>query len=263
MRMWQADFYRRPVQDAGQTWWDLLICDANRSFEYMATCPQSEANSHWLVQQFQLAGGEYLPDVIQVFRPQSLSLMENAGRSLGIGIEATRRTLALKKWLQEKQYSIAVEQLPPVPLPENLWGEEWRFATLPAGDLVDEFQERPIPVKQMPDFLHPLNLGLASTVLVPGVVIYGGRQSMRLVRWLEDANPVSLRYMAGAPDGLVLDAGLLDRWIIATFEDEEVATAAKLYETRKQLSQGLHFLLIQPDDSGMTYSGFWLLQAEN
>ncbi|NEQ67039.1 MAG: DUF1092 family protein, partial [Symploca sp. SIO2D2] len=23
---------------------------------------------------------------------------------------------------------------------------------------------------------------------------------------------------------------------------------------------GLHFLLVQPDDSGMTYTGFWLLQ---
>ncbi|MEO1376977.1 MAG: Tab2 family RNA-binding protein, partial [Cyanobacteria bacterium J06635_10] len=67
-------------------------------------------------------------------------------------------------------------------------------------------------------------------------------------------------YIAGAPDGLVLEAGLVDRWIVATFEDEEVAEAAKVYQQRKQQSQGLHFLLVQPDDSGMTYTGFWLLQ---
>jgi hypothetical protein len=24
----------------------------------------------------------------------------------------------------------------------------------------------------------------------------------------------------------------------------------------------LHFLLVQPDDSGMTYTGFWLLMAD-
>ncbi|MGB3692248.1 MAG: Tab2 family RNA-binding protein, partial [Spirulinaceae cyanobacterium] len=59
--------------------------------------------------------------------------------------------------------------------------------------------------------------------------------------------------------GLILAGGLVDRWIVATFEDEEVARAAKAYEERKQASQGLHFLLIQPDDSGMTTSGFWLL----
>jgi hypothetical protein len=46
---------------------------------------------------------------------------------------------------------------------------------------------------------------------------------------------------------------------VATFEDREVAAAAANYEQRKQLSQGLHFLLVQPDESGMTYSGFWLL----
>jgi RNA-binding protein Tab2/Atab2 len=72
-----------------------------------------------------------------------------------------------------------------------------------------------------------------------------------------------LNYIAGAPDGLVLEAGLVDRWIVATFEDAEVTTAARLYQQRQQLSHGLHFLLVQPDDSGMTYSGFWLLQAED
>ncbi|MEA5620458.1 Tab2/Atab2 family RNA-binding protein [Cronbergia sp. UHCC 0137] len=259
--VWQVDFYRRPIQDApGQVLWELLICDPTRSFEYVATCPQSEANSTWITAQLQLAGGEKLPDLIQVFRPQSLSLIEMGGRNLGINVEPTRNTLALKQWLQEKKYPLAIDQPPPVPLPENLWGEEWRFATIQAGDLVDMFAERPIPVLSMPEFLKPINLGLASTLAVPGVVIYGGRTSLRLARWLQQAKPVSVNYIAGAPDGLILEAGLVDRWILATFEDTEFAAAAKLYEQRKQLSKGLHFLLVQPDDSGMTDSGFWLLQ---
>ncbi|QLE58799.1 Tab2/Atab2 family RNA-binding protein [Nostoc sp. TCL26-01] len=260
--VWQADFYRSPVQTVdGQIFWELLICDATRSFEYTATCLQSAANSSWLTSQIQLAAGEKLPDVIQVFRPQSLSLLTAAGRNLGINVEPQRQTLALKQWLQEKQYPIAVDKPPPVPLPENLWGDEWRLATLQAGEIVDLFSDRLIPILSIPEALKPINLGLASTVAIPGIVIYGGRRSLRLAQWIAETRPVSLNYIPGAPDGLVLEAGLVDRWILVTFVDTEVAAAAKVYEQRKQQSRGLHFLLVQPDDSGMTYSGFWLLQA--
>ncbi|MGH1394654.1 MAG: Tab2/Atab2 family RNA-binding protein [Trichormus sp.] len=260
--VWQADFYRSPHQDsAGNILWELLICDATRSFEYTATCLQSEANARWLTEQLQQAAEGKLPDVIQVFRPQSLSLMETAGGNLGIKVEPLRQTVALKEWLTEKQYSITIDKPPPLPLPENLWGEEWRFATIAAGDLVDLFSDRPIPISSMPESLQPLNLGLSSTAAVPGVVIFGGRRSLRLAQWIQSVNPVSLHYVAGAPDGLVLEAGLVDRWILVTFEDAEVAAAAKVFEQRKQQSKGLHFLIVQPDDSGMTYTGFWLLQG--
>ncbi|MDZ8185407.1 MAG: Tab2/Atab2 family RNA-binding protein [Nostoc sp. ChiSLP02] len=264
MKIWQADFYRRPQPDAsGQVLWELFICDATRSFEYQATCLQSAANSNWVATQLQQAAGDRLPDVIQVFRPQSLSLIEAAGRNLGINVEPTRRTLALKQWLQEKQYPSVLDKPPPAPLPENLLGEQWRFATLPAGELVDAFAQRPIPILHVPEYLKPINLGLASTVAVPGAIVYGGRRSMQLARWLQQARPVELNYISGAPDGLILEAGLVDRWVLATFEDPEVTTAAQVYEQRKQQSQGLHFLLVQPDDSGMTYSGFWLLQTQD
>lgn len=276
-RVWQADFYRRPLKDEqGQVLWELLFCDATRSFRYDAFCPQSEANASWLVSQLRQAAGGNLPNLIQVFRPQSLSLIQVAAQQLGIQVEATRRTGALKEYLQEKaqQYPnldnytytgelSSLDKPPPVPLPENLWGEQWRFATLPAVAVVEAFAERPIPILEMPEFLLPINLGLASTVPVPGVVIYGGRQSMRLARWLQEARPVSLNYIAGAPDGLVLEAGLVDRWIVATFEDKEVTAAAQAYQLRQQQSRGLHFLLVQPDESGMTYSGFWLLRGED
>ena len=275
--IWQADFYRRPLKDEnGKPLWELLICDATSSFKYQALCPQSAANGSWLANQFRIASSSKLPDKIQVFRPQSLSLIETGAQQLGIAVEPTRRTHALKQWLQEKaqQYphmsnytgepyqSITLDKPPPVPLPENLWGEQWRFATLPAGDIKDAFSEKPIPILEMPEFLLPFNLGIASTVSVPGVIIYGGRQSMRLARWIEESQPVALNYIAGAPDGLILEAGLIDRWIVATFEDKEVSQSAQMYEQRKGLSKGLHFLLVQPDDSGMTYTGFWLLRGE-
>jgi hypothetical protein len=264
MKIWQIDFYRRPVQDTSeQTLWELLICDPTRNFTYTATCPQSTANSTWLVTQIQLAAGEKLPEVIQVFRPQSLSLIQTAAQKLNIKVEPTRHTVALKQWLQEKQYPLVIDKPPPTPLPENLWGEQWRFATLAAGELVDIFAQRPIPILSIPEFLQPINLGLASTVPVPGVVIYGGRQSMRLASWLQNIQPFALNYISGDPHGLLLEAGLVDRWVVATFTDADVVTAAQVYQQRLETSRGLHFLLVQPDDSGMTDSGFWLLRGEN
>jgi hypothetical protein len=154
-------------------------------------------------------------------------------------------------------------RLPPVPVPENLWGDRWQFASLPAGELVDAFANRMIPILSMPDQLLPLNLGLASSIPIPGVVINGGRRALRLAQWVEQTQPSSLNFIAGAPNGLILEAGLRDRWIVATFEDTVVETAAQLFTQRKIASRGLHFLLVQPDDSGITYSSFWLLKAEN
>jgi hypothetical protein len=83
---------------------------------------------------------------------------------------------------------------------------------------------------------------------------------MRLVRWLVDVHPVNLNYIPGDPDGLLLEAGLVDRWILATFEDEAVKAAAQTFQERQQAAKGLHFLLVQPDDAGVTYSGLWLLR---
>ncbi len=280
MLIWEADFYRRPLQDeSGNPLWELVICDAADTFRYSAFCPQAEASAGWLVDQLQqlFANGQLRPTCIKTFRPASLSLLESAGQSLGIAVEGTRSAPALKQYLAElaQQYPalpgytgqpyqpIDLDRPPPLPLSENLMGQQWRFAAIPASELVDAFTDRLIPVLQMPESLLPLNLGLASTTVIPGVVIDGGRRSLPLARWIEQVHPVSLNYIAGAPDGLILEAGLVDRWIIATFEDPEVRAAAVEYERRKQDSQGLHFLLVQPDDSGMTYTGFWLLRNEN
>ncbi|MFM6280234.1 MAG: Tab2 family RNA-binding protein, partial [Dolichospermum sp.] len=97
------------------------------------------------------------------------------------------------------------------------------------GDILDECRELPIPILQILEFLKAINLGLASTVPIPGVIIYGGRHSMSLARWLHKSNPVSLNYIHGTPDGLILEACLADRWILATFADNEVSAAGKLY----------------------------------
>ena len=278
MTVWQVDFYRRPLQDESQQpLWELVLCSPDKTFAAYGFCPQADANASWLVSQFQeLARSSPLPERLDVFRPQSLSLMTVAGERLNIPVVPTRRTPALKQYLQDRaalypslpQYTkeayepVGLEQSPPVPVPDMLWGDRWRFAFMTAGDLEPFFQDKPIPIRETPIELQPMTLQLASTVAIPGVVINGGRQSMRLAQWLQERRLVALNYIPGDPDGLILDVGLCDRLILTTFDDAEVRAAATTYQQRLDASNGLHFLLIQPDDSGMTYSGLWLLRAE-
>ncbi|NJN86641.1 MAG: DUF1092 family protein [Leptolyngbyaceae cyanobacterium SL_7_1] len=275
MTTWQADFFRRPLHDPhGKPLWELVICDA-AEVRSIAWCSQPEANSVWLTAQLKQAATD-LPDRIQVFRPQSVSLLEAACRPLGIAVEPTRHTPTLKKLLQARarEYAampgytgqsydpIALDQPPPLPLPDNLWGEQWRFAAIAASELEPVFRGRAIPILSMPESRLPIRLQIASTTPIPGVVIDGGRRSMVLAQWLQSIAPVALRYVPGQPDGLILEAGLVDRWVLATFDDAEMMRAARSFGDRLISSQGVHFLLVQPDDSGKTYSGFWLLQAE-
>lgn len=261
MAIWQVDFYRYP-QGNGENLWELLICDDSGQFRYNATCPPHQANSTWITAQFQQACQQLVAEKIQIFRPQALSLITTAANNLNIAVEATRRTPQLKAWLDEKHYNYTLEKAPPLPLPDNLLGETWRFAALPARDVITEFCDRPIPILHLPEYLDPLHLGLASNQPIPGIIVYGGRQSMPLARWIQTQNPVWINYIPGNPDGLILEAGLAERWVFSTFEDEEVKNAARIYQQRQIAAKGLHFLLIQPDDSGITYTAMWLLQAE-
>ncbi|YAI82128.1 MAG: Tab2 family RNA-binding protein [cyanobacterium endosymbiont of Rhopalodia sterrenbergii] len=271
LRTWQADFYKTSFQnEEHQCQWQLLICDVQGKIIYQAICEQKEANLSWLFSQLESAIEQEIPDVIQVFRPQSVNLLIAAADKFGIKVEATRRTPKLKEILKKQGINnnlnpVKLEQPPPQTLPQNLWGERWQFVTSLEGGLIEFFSDCPIPIVDIPNLLLPINLGLASTVSIPGIIIYGGRTSMYLARWLVDIKPVALNYIPTQIDksgGLVLESDLVDRWILATFEDSDMAKAAQQYELRKNNSQGLHFLVVQPDDSAVTYSGFWLLRHE-
>lgn len=97
MQIWQADFYKHSPPDRKEnSLWSLIICDEVGKIIQEATCPQSAANSDWLVSQIQPLIKPSSPVIIAVFRPQSIGLFTAAGKKLGISIEATRCTPALK-----------------------------------------------------------------------------------------------------------------------------------------------------------------------
>ena len=274
---WQLDFYRRPLQDAdNRPLWELLVCDAQMAFTYGELCPQSAVSAPWIRQQLQIAhdraGG--WPTAIEIFRPQSVGLVEVACRELPVEVQPRRDLPTLKQWLKQRSLwyrslhnytgepydPITIERPAPQPIADYLMGEQWQFAAVGA-DALARLEHEPIPILSVPHGLTPIDLGLPSTLLIPGVIIDGGRQSMALAQWLQSAGPVMLQYIPGPPDGLLLEAGLAERWILATFEDSDMAGAARTFTERKQAAKGLHFLLVRPDDSGMTYTGLWLLQA--
>lgn len=262
--IWQADFYRLPDKTA----WELLVCDGTTGQVLTQTsCLSAEATATWLAAQFAAIGP--LPSCIQTFRPQTAGLLGEAARQLGIEFVPTRRVPALKSHLQTRGAALncdllAIEQLPPRPLPDDLLGDRWRFASVAADELVLAFGDRPIPLCELPAELLPPANGLASNIRVPGVVIDGDRQALRLAQWLQAASPAALNVLPGETPqsgGLILEAALSDRWILATYDDADIARAATTYRQRQSEARGLHFLLIQPDNSGLTYSGFWLLQT--
>ena len=275
MVIWQSDLWHYSDATATNPQWSLLICDRQSNLIYQAQCPQREVNSQWLQSQLEQASQHSFPEKIQIFRPQIEGLFRQATKELKISLEITRRTPQIKSLiLQELQKNktilpgtnyLALDRPPPQNLPEQIWGKNWNFVSIPAGDLLDFARDRPLPVCDLPESLTSLIAQLDPKVKIPGIVIDAARKSMILAQWLAEAQPVSLNYIPteiGQSGGLVLEAGLVERWIIATFESADVAGAAKNYEQAKQSSQGLHFLLIQPDDSGMTHTGFWLLKDE-
>ncbi|NJM95750.1 MAG: DUF1092 family protein [Acaryochloridaceae cyanobacterium CSU_5_19] len=84
---------------------------------------------------------------------------------------------------------------------------------------------------------------------------------MRLAQWLQQRQPLHLQVILAELNGLILAAGFKERYLLATFDDSEATAAAQIFAERKQSSQGLHFLLVQPDDSAVTFTGLWLLRG--
>ncbi|AHB88499.1 protein of unknown function DUF1092 [Thermosynechococcus sp. NK55a] len=273
MSRWQVDLYRRPLRTpSGADLWELVICDPEEHFYYTAFCPEPLVSSTWVATEFNRCG-QPLPERVKVFRPESLGLVEGACRQLNIPLEPTRRTSALKRYLcqraQEypslKTYTgeaydpLAIEQLPPLPLPDDIWGESWQFAAITPPDL-QQLMRYPLRILALEMEMLPESLGLAADTLIPGIMLYGGRKSLKLARWFQEQVPYRLEFVPGQPCGILLHSGLRDRWVFLTFQDSEIAQAGEVFRDRLQKSQGLHFLLIQPTPKDTTYTALWLLQ---
>ncbi len=268
MQTWELDFYRCSLVGAdGQPLWELLVCTAEGRQLLNETCPAAEASASWVGAQLQtlFAQQDGPPLEARAFRAATFNLAAPVFRELGVPFSRSRRAIAVARWRSEReeiypslagyralQPGIPLQRAVPAPIPEEVLPERWGFSAMPAADL-PELQQLPIEYLEA-----PVLEGLSAPV--PGVFLFSSR-GRSLARWLALQVPVSLQFTQAELDGLVLEAGLDERWIVATFEDADMRERGRQFNQRLLAGSGLHFLAVQPAEGSPTIHGFWLLQT--
>ncbi|MEB3166974.1 MAG: Tab2 family RNA-binding protein [Cyanobacteriota bacterium] len=280
---WELDYYSRPiVEPDGRKRWELLICstpdaaagDRAEPFRWVRSCPASSVNSAWLREALQQAldaaaeQGFGPPRRLRCWRPSMRTMVQRAAEGLGMELVPSRRCYSLVEWLREREATVYPAEegylqgplapppspIRPVPvaLPEAARGDSWSWVTLPAGALADA-----------PDWdtgfasLLPLPEGIDPDTPVAGLRLISRSRALPIAGWVAGLEPVRLEIDG---DQLVLEAGLEDRWRIASLSGEEPAAAAAAFALAREQAAGLQFLVVQAGEDTPRLEGFWMLR---
>lgn len=283
--IWELDFYSRPVMDEkNKKLWEVLICESplevdrpiDSLFRYTQFCPNTEVNSVRLRQAIEaaIAQAPSPPDKIRFFRRQMANMIIKAGEDAGVPVYASRRTLALNQWMQQRMAevypampnyqassnpSVLMPASAPQPLPDALIGQQWAFVSLPASAFVD-----------LPDWaidfgeVFPLGIAnIAPDTPIPGLIIFSPR-ALPLAAWMSGLELAYLKYVeAATPPQLLLETGAGEAWIVASLTTASLRAEAAKFETAKQQASQVHFVAVQTDPQAEEFKGFWLLQELN
>ena len=244
-------------------------------FRYAQYCPSTTVNSGWLktaIQEAIAQAGE-APVRIRFFRRQMNNMITKACEDIGIPAQASRRTLLLNQWLQERMEQVypqepgykggsnpSVNLQAPLPqkLPDALEGQKWQFASLSAAEFGD-----------MPEWEigfgegFPLDMvGVSEETPIPGVLIFSPR-ALPLAGWMSGLELAWLRFDNNQGAKLVLETGASESWILANLKNPQVLAAAKDFESAKQKANGVHFVAVQSNSEAESFAGFWLLCEVN
>ena len=284
--VWELDFYSRPVLDEdGKKLWEVLICESPNSikrspdnlFKYSQYCSSSTVNSLWLREAIEkaIAEAENPPRKIRFFRRQMNNMIVKACEDAGINPVPSRRTYALKKWLEERMTdfyphepgfdqktansaSVKYPPLNPIPLPDAVKGDrgdKWTFVSLAAADF-DEMQDWDIAFED--SFALSL-LDIQPNTIIPGLIIYSPRATP-LAAWMSGLEMGFLQYEKLPKPQLRLETGLSDSWTIINLTNKETVKQTEEFETAKQKANGVHFLAVQTTEDSEAFAGFWLLK---
>jgi hypothetical protein len=195
-------------------------------------------------------------------------MVQRAAESLGLVVLPSRRCFSLIDWLRERERLLYPQEegymagplAPPpqpqrpvaLPWPEVVRGDRWSWATLPAN-LLGEAAEWSIgfgDLLRLPD-------GLGADALVPGIRLFSQRRALALAGWLAGLEPVRLEVEEGQ---LVLEAGLDDRWRLATLTPQEAAATKEALAIARRDAAGLQFLAVQAGEEDTHFEGFWMLR---
>ncbi|MFN9631609.1 MAG: Tab2 family RNA-binding protein [Cyanobacteriota bacterium] len=287
---WEVDFYSRPVLEAdGRKRWDLLICATppvplgqgegkgegqGSPFRFEKRCAASSVNSQWLrealAEALEAAAGQDQPRPrrVRCWRGSMRPMVQRAAEALGLVVVPSRRCYSLIDWLRERERVLypaeegymagplapAPQPQRPIaaPWPEVARGDRWGWATLSAEAL-----------REAPEWsigfggLLPVPEGLNPGTAVPGLRLFSRQRALALAGWLTGLEPVRLEVDEGQ---LVLEAGLDDRWRLATLSPTEAAAAREAFARARQEAAGLQFLAVQTGEDDTHFEGFWMLR---
>ncbi|WP_035986900.1 Tab2/Atab2 family RNA-binding protein [Leptolyngbya sp. KIOST-1] len=283
--VWELDFYSRPVLDDNQKkLWEVLLCeglvgtgaDAERLFRYSKFLPSSEVNSISLKGAIEEAIAEATsqgiapPSRIRYFRYQMQNMILRACEEAGIPARPSRRTVALQRWLRDRNQtvypqmegynsapspSVAAPPPNPQPLPDALLGQKWAFVTLEAAAFAD------LPEWEI-DFGESFPLDMANLnpdTPIPGLLIFSPRASA-LSAWMSGLELAYWRIEASKNPAIVLETGAADSWILAGLPNAGLLAEAQAFESAKAKANQVHFIGIQASPESDSFAGFWLLQ---
>ncbi|WP_310486650.1 Tab2/Atab2 family RNA-binding protein [Chamaesiphon sp. VAR_69_metabat_338] len=281
--IWEIDFYSRPLVDENQKKvWELLVCESPTTtqqstaqlFRYAQYCPSDRVNSLWLGEALQTAMREAdaAPQRIRFFRRQMNNMITKACKDIGIPSAASRRSIALRQWLDDRMEhfypqqpnfqattttSVQMFSDPPKPLPEALIGEKWTFVNLAASQFAD-MSDWQIGFGEA----FPLDMvKVAPETQIPGLIVYSPR-SVPMAAWMSGLEIVAVRYQPAPKSTLLLETGASESWILARLEGTTQQEAAR-FEASKQQAKGVHFIAIQATPDSEEFAGFWLLYEES
>jgi hypothetical protein len=282
---WELDFYSRPILDPdGKKRWELLICSTpavsddgrplEAGFRWVRACPAASVNSIWLRESLQMAReaaaaeGLAPPRRLRCWRASMRTMVQRAAEGLGVELIPSRRTYALVTWLQEREREVypqeegymagplapppqAIRPVP-VPLPEAARGDSWAWASLPVTALAGarDWETGFAGLVPLPEEAEP-------EATVPGLRLFSASRALALAGWLAGLEPVRLEIVDRQ---LVLEAGLEDRWLLATLPEAEAQAAGQAFAQARERAGGLQFIAVQARESDQRFEGFWLLR---
>ncbi len=279
--VWELDFYSRPLLDENQKRrWEVLICEGfvdvhsqpDQLFRYSKFLSNTEVNSLNLQAAIQeaIAQAPTPPGRIRYFRYQMQNMIQRACDQLGIPAVASRRTLALQRWIEDRHQSfyphqpgytavpaptVAAPPPTPRPLPDALIGQRWAFVTLEANSFGD-LPEWPIGFGES----FPLQ-GIDPSTPIPGLLIFSPRATA-LAAWLSGLELAYWWVETGKKPQLVLETGAADSWVLASLTTPALLQEAQTFEAAKTRANQLHFIGVQTTPESDKFEGFWLLQGD-
>ncbi|HEY9760906.1 MAG TPA: Tab2/Atab2 family RNA-binding protein [Trichocoleus sp.] len=281
--VWELDFYSRPILDENQKKrWEVLICEGvqdvnaqpDQLFRFSKFLTNTEVNSIKLKEAIAEAieQAPTPPSRIRFFRYQMQNMISRACEELNVPAKASRRTLTLQQWLDERKQTfypnqpgytdapvpfVAAPPPSPRPLPDALVGQQWAFVTLEASAFL-EMPEWGIDFGEA----FPLSLaGISPETPVPGILIFSPR-ALPLAGWMSGLELGHLRVEQSKPPRLILETGSAESWILANLTTPNTQAEAKSFEAAKQAANQVHFVGVQTSPEAESFAGFWLLQEK-